>query len=404
MEKTSSKSNIIITALITGICLLTDSMLYIALPLYWKEAGLSSLIEVGLLLSVNRLIRIPLNPFAAFITRTLNLRPSLLLAICLTIIVNIGFFSLNGLLFWLILRCVWGFAWALLRLTGQLMVVQLSTNSNKGHLMGMYNGTYRLGSLAGMTIGGFLCYQIGLKLTCLVFACICSLAIPFIFFLSYKSLPPRQESRIIKLSLLKKRGIQLSLFRGFIVSFLLQGVFLSTVSFYLSKHYGGTLTFNGILLTSGVVSGLLLGMRWAWEPFLAPFIGRVSDGKWGRQSILLSALLIIGSLYPFMDSQLPFMIWGLIIIAILICSTIITTLTDTLVSDEAYQIEGRTSLINYYSIAVDFGAALGPLIAYQFITEGKLFLFLCSGLAICLAMISSNEHLKQKDKCSSVTQ
>lgn len=402
MERNSSKSNIIVTALITGICLLTDSMLYIALPLYWKEAGLTSLIEVGLLLSVNRLIRIPLNPLAAFITRTINLRFSLLLAICLTIIVNIGFFSLNGLLSWLILRCVWGFAWAILRLTGQLLVVQLSTNFNKGHLMGIYNGTYRLGSLAGMTLGGFLCFQIGLKLTCLVFACICFLAIPFILFISYKSFPSRKESGTIRISLLKKRGIQLSLFRGFIVSFLLQGVFLSTVSFYLSKHYGGALNINGILLTSGVVSGLLLGMRWAWEPFLAPYIGKVSDGKWGRHSILLSALLITGSLYPFMDIQLPFLIWCLSIIAILICSTIITTLTDTLVSDEAYQIEGKTSLINYYSIAVDFGAALGPLIAYQFIAEGKLFLFLCSGLAICLAMISTNEYLKQKGG-SSVT-
>lgn len=402
IENKSSQSNIILTALVTGLCLLTDSMLYIALPLYWQEAGLTSLIEVGLLLSVNRLIRIPLNPFATILTRTINLRISLLLAISLTIIVNVGFFFLNGFLFWFILRCVWGFTWALLRLSGQLLVVHLSSISNKGKLMGVYNGTYRLGSLVGMTLGGLLCYQIGLKLTCLVFACVCFLAIPFVFLLSYTSPTPKQGLGNGSVVFLKNIGVQLSLIRGFIVSFLLQGVFASTVSYYLAKHYGELININGMLLASGVVSGLLLGMRWAWEPFLAPFIGIISDGKWGRHSLLLVALLVTGCLYPLIDSQLPFTIWGLTIVVILICSTIITTLTDTLVSDEASHLKEKAFLITYYSIAVDLGAALGPILAYQFINEGKQFLILCSGLAICLALVSTKEYLHKEDSSSSL--
>lgn len=37
-----------VIAIVTALCLLGDSMLYIVLPIYWKEAGLTALWEVGL--------------------------------------------------------------------------------------------------------------------------------------------------------------------------------------------------------------------------------------------------------------------------------------------------------------------------------------------------------------------
>lgn len=397
MRKKSGQMNIVLIALITGICLLTDSLLYIALPLYWKEVGLNSLVEVGVLLSVNRFIRIPLNPLAATLVKTIPLRISLILAIFLTILVNFGFFSLNGFLFWFILRCIWGFVWAILRLSGQLLVVRVSTDSNKGKLMGVYNGTYRLGSLVGMALGGILSFEFGLKLTCLVFACMCILAVPLVFLLSSTPLGLTQSSNKRGIALLKNASVQVSLVRGFIVSFLLQGVFASTVSYFLSKHYGEVVNINSLQLSSGVAAGLLIGMRWSWEPFLAPFIGDLSDRKWGRHSMLTMALIITGALYPLIDSELPLFFWIFIIVILLICSTILTTLTDALFSDMATGFESKTSLVTYYSIAVDLGAAFGPLLAYQFIGGGKYFLFFCAGLAIFLAWISQKQNTKQKE-------
>ncbi|MDZ5712605.1 MFS transporter [Jeotgalibacillus haloalkalitolerans] len=394
-RKKSSKENIILIALITGICLMTDSMLYIALPLYWREVGLTSLAEVGILLSVNRLIRIPLNPLAALLTRNLSIRSALLLAISVTTFVNVGFFYLDGFLFWFILRCIWGFIWAILRISGQLLVVHLSSDSDKGTLMGVYNGTYRLGSLIGMGAGGLLCFEVGLKTTSLIFACVCLLAIPFVFLLSYTSFAEKQDARKEKFSLLRNPGVQVTLIRGFSVSFLLQGVFASTVSYYMAKHYGLFLNVNGMEFSAGVAAGLLLGLRWAWEPLLAPKIGEMSDGKRGRHSILLFALLITAGLYPFIDSQLPFFIWGFFIVVILICSTVITTLTDTLFSDEISTHPSKAPMVTCYSIAVDLGAALGPLLAFQFISEGKHFLLFCAGLALCLAWMSYKQNIKQ---------
>ncbi len=398
MTKKPNRSNIIFTALITGICLLTDSMFYIALPLYFKEAGLSSLIEAGVLLSVNRFIRIPLNPFAALLVKTLKLQHALLLAILLTFLTNIGFFSLNGFLCWFILRCIWGFAWALLRLSGQLLVVQVSSRSNKGKFMGIYNGTYRLGSLAGMILGGLLCYEIGMKLTCLVFAAACLLSVPLVFLLTptllHHSKGKSEKSEEIDFN---KKAIRLSLLRGLIAAFLLQGVFASTVSYYLTRHYGMHVSIaDGFILASGAASGLLLGLRWTWEPFLAPFIGHVSDGKLGRHPLLFIALFMTGCLFPLINCQLPFFIWALIIVLLLICSTIITTLADALVSDAASGMKQKTAIITKYSIAADLGAALGPLSAFLVIEKGTTFLYFCSGLSLFLAWVSNKEYRKSE--------
>lgn len=53
---------VVVLSLITAACLIGDSMLYIVLPVHFAEAGLASLWEVGIILSVNRLVRLPLNP------------------------------------------------------------------------------------------------------------------------------------------------------------------------------------------------------------------------------------------------------------------------------------------------------------------------------------------------------
>lgn len=58
---------IIFLALITAVSLFGDSMLYVVLPIHWKDMGLTSLIEVGILLSANRFVRLPLGPLIGWL-------------------------------------------------------------------------------------------------------------------------------------------------------------------------------------------------------------------------------------------------------------------------------------------------------------------------------------------------
>ncbi|WP_152548991.1 hypothetical protein [Geomicrobium sp. JCM 19037] len=57
----SARIRVIQVALITAIALFGDAMLFIVLPLYYSQFGLTALWQIGLLLSINRLIRLPLN-------------------------------------------------------------------------------------------------------------------------------------------------------------------------------------------------------------------------------------------------------------------------------------------------------------------------------------------------------
>jgi len=79
LEQRSSRP-IVVVALATALCLTGDSMLYIALPIYWHEVGLEALWQVGVLLSVNRLIRLPFNPLIGWLYQRISLRAGLLLA------------------------------------------------------------------------------------------------------------------------------------------------------------------------------------------------------------------------------------------------------------------------------------------------------------------------------------
>ena len=45
-QSDSRNKPVLLLALITAVSLLGDSMLYIALPIHWKDAGLLSLVEV----------------------------------------------------------------------------------------------------------------------------------------------------------------------------------------------------------------------------------------------------------------------------------------------------------------------------------------------------------------------
>ena len=70
-------------AVVSAFCLTGDTMLYIALPLFWQECGLTALWQVGVLLAVNRLVRLPLNPLVRLLYTRIDQRTGMALAVVL---------------------------------------------------------------------------------------------------------------------------------------------------------------------------------------------------------------------------------------------------------------------------------------------------------------------------------
>ncbi|MGZ0050792.1 MFS transporter [Brevibacillus gelatini] len=148
MREISGKTQVVAVALVTALCMLGDSMLYVVLPLYWREAGLGSLWEVGVLLSVNRFIRVPLGPLVGKWYERTGGRTGLVLAVVLAFVTTLSY-GFQGFWLWLVMRSLWGVAWTFLRLGAYSLIVSVADGHNRGQMMGLYNGLYRLGSLGG---------------------------------------------------------------------------------------------------------------------------------------------------------------------------------------------------------------------------------------------------------------
>ena len=156
-------------AVVSAFCLTGDTMLYIALPLFWQECGLTALWQVGVLLAVNRLVRLPLNPLVRLLYTRIDQRTGMALAVVLAASTTLMYGVAQSFALWLLLRCLWGLAWTLLRLGSLFALMAASRKDNRGYLMGSYNGLVRLGSLLGMIGGGLLADLLGFSTVALLF-------------------------------------------------------------------------------------------------------------------------------------------------------------------------------------------------------------------------------------------
>jgi MFS family permease len=381
----NNRKPIYAVAIVTAICLLGDSMLYIVLPIYWREVGLSTLWEVGVLLSVNRLVRLPLNPLIGWLYKKISPRTGLVIAVALGALTTAGYGLWKGFAIWLVLRCIWGIAWSLLRIGGYLTVIICSDDSNRGQQMGTYNGLYRLGSLGGMLFGGILVPVIGIQAIALTFGAIALISIPFIMMMvsttkmsGTTAAVPSSDSKLG--STLWTKPVMKVIATGLSVS-LLYSVFSSTLTLVIDTNYGQTMSILGILLTSTALAGIIQAIRWMWEPFLAGRFGKYSDGPKGRLPLIMASLIGAAAGYALIPWKLPITIWVIIVLFIMLTATALTTLMDAMASDVA-RLSSVISVMTTYAVATDLGSALGPLLSYWFVEYkyGLLGIYLCSSL------------------------
>ncbi|GAA5417513.1 hypothetical protein Pryu01_02587 [Paraliobacillus ryukyuensis] len=82
----SARTEVIGIAILTGIAVMGDAMLFIVLPIYWVDFGLTAIWQIGALLSINRFIRLPINPLVGYFYQRFSLRTGIWIAFILTIL------------------------------------------------------------------------------------------------------------------------------------------------------------------------------------------------------------------------------------------------------------------------------------------------------------------------------
>lgn len=379
-------------ALVTALSLLGDSMLYIALPLYWDQVGLESLWQVGVLLSINRFVRLPIAPFVGWLYKRMSLRTGFLVATAIGAITTLGYGLFNGFIAWIILRSLWGVAWSFFRIGGLASVSFYAEDKELGKAMGTYNGLYRLGSLFGMLLGGILVPIIGLKLVAIVFGVSTLIGLPIILSVLKENnaktvihnLSEVQRSSSQPISF--KYKILLICISGFFVTMLIQGVLTATLSSVIAYNRGEFVSIFQFVLSAALLSGLIQSLRWVWEPFLARKVGVWSDGRIGRIPLFVISLIFTGILYGMISLDLSIIIWIVVTLLVMIGATAITTLLDAIAIDRATT--SSVTFITLYTIIQDVGAALGPFVSYMVIELESGFSYLYLGGSAILLLLA----------------
>lgn len=367
-DRERSSRQVIVISLITAACLIGDSMLYIVLPICFAQAGLSSLWEVGIILSANRLVRLPLNPAVGWLYRHMSDRTGIFVATVLATVTTFSYAFADGFAEWLFLRCLWGVSWTLLRLGGFYCILNVSSDDDRGYFMGLYNGLYRLGSLAGMLLGGIFADWLGFSLTCIVFgACTAvTIVLGLIFVPRGNGGVPagvRTEGRSLSW-LWKDNAVLWVMATGLVVALIYQGLYAATLSELIRIHFGSSIAlFGGIAVGAATLGGILQAVRWGWEPWLAPGIGVLSDRRFGRRSMMVASLGAGVVVFGLVALSLPLPLWLIVLLGIQLTGTSLTTIADSVASDTASVRGGRVFMM-WYSFSVDLGAALGPILAY----------------------------------------
>lgn len=364
-ECKSSPGSVVAVAVITAACLMGDSMLYVVLPTQWWEAGLDSLWEVGILLSVNRFIRLPLTPLIGWAYARIGVRTGILTAVTLTGILTVGYGWADSFAGWLLLRCVWGFVWTCLRLGAYFMILECTDVSSRGAVFGRYNGLFRLGSLCGMLAGGLIADTWGLPVAAFVFGAVALLAVPFTIYHVPDICVALKESEPVwqRLKRLTDPLIYRALITGMVIAFTFQGVVASSLSHLIRTNWGASVYVGAIWVGAASLAGVLQALRWSWEPWLAPWAGRFSDGKSDREKVLAFTLLTAAALMGILPIQLPIWLWLTAVVGMQITATALTTIGDAAAADAAVN-QSRTTVMTLYVMATDIGAALGPFIGY----------------------------------------
>ncbi|WP_164668188.1 MFS transporter [Virgibacillus doumboii] len=366
-----ARKRVIGIALLTALAVLGDSMLFIVLPVYWREMGLTAIWQIGVLLSVNRFIRLPVNPLIGIFYKYFSLRTGLLIALFLAVVSTFSYGVLTN--FWLLflMRILWGIAWSFLRLGGYLTVIEVSDSNNRGNLVGLYNGLWGLGGLVGMFGGGLLIDQTSIFFVTALFATMGITAFPLLFLFVPKVHSETSDRKNAINTNALSSYVWMVLLTGLTMGFIVFGLFAATLSQLIDRSFTENWTFLNVTVGAATIAGVIQAVRWSWDPFVASYFGKVLDSAKSKIRLLYVPLVGGGMLLFFMGFTQTLTILVLLLLIFQLMSTMFVTTTDTLATNAAGE-ANSIKIITLHTIVVDVGAALGPLMAYIVIQHFNL--------------------------------
>ena len=362
----------VFTATATALSLLGDQALYALLPLYFQEIGLLP-IQVGILLSANRWVRLLTNHLAERLVDRFPVILMLVLSLALGALLSLAYAYISSFLVLLVARCLWGLCWSFIRHISVMGVASSTEPQNLGQIMGFYNGISHIGSVLGIVLGGILFDLIGFSTTLALFCLFSLFAVPFAMRSGVQTSSIITDQQQNNQSSTRYSAL---LCCGFCIGSVGPGLIMSTLGFILLSRYGTEVDLMGFVVGIATLNGLLLGCRWVLETLGAPFYGALIDRTGIRLGAPLCFLVgLIVMLLLNLSENLAGLALGMIVF--FMCGTALSTV----VSAEASRLGAK--VFARYSTARDLGAAFGPVIgwgAYELIGTPNFVFVLGAGL------------------------
>ena len=276
---------VIAVALAVGATLLGDSMLYAVMPSQ-PEAWALSIPAVGILLSVNRLVRLVTNSVAAVLFQHFGQRGPFIAALILSVVVTLSYGWITAFTVLLVARMGWGLCWSTLRLGAFWTILTEARDDNRGFLMGAYQAIVRMGSVGGALVGAALTDAFGHRLTLTLFAAV-MVATAATWIVSTHARAKREEPQRQRdeggdlRGVLRDRRLLVTGCGILITGLVFSGLVTASLGFYLSAHFGPRIAILGTAVGVTSATGVLLGVQWSLGLPLAPVLGHLSD-RFGR--------------------------------------------------------------------------------------------------------------------------
>ena len=247
----------------TAISLLGDATLYTVLPHPDISAQLGiTLSMVGLLLGANRAIRLILNGPVGILYDRMPRRGLLIAALSLGAVSSIFYALGHG--FWPLLlgRISWGLAWSLLWVGGNSVVLDVSTEENRGRNSGIYQMWFFTGVASTSFFGALLTDMVGFRNgQWISVAIIAATAFVWFFFLPETRVNNITSSDIVKEDKSAKiklpwKVIATTSFTVFIARFLAWGVLAATAILWLSELFGDGMQLASFFIPIATLAAL----------------------------------------------------------------------------------------------------------------------------------------------------
>ncbi|MCV4231053.1 hypothetical protein OHJ21_07690 [Virgibacillus sp. LDC1] len=112
-------------------------------------------------------------------------------------------------------------------------------------------------------------------------------------------------------------------------------------------------------ISAATLTGILLTLKLAADPFLGYWVGRFRDIRQSRTEWLTGSITVVGILFVIIAFHLHTIVWLSTLILLFLVSSIVTTLLDADAAQYAADSSNKHYVVFSYSMTVDIGAALG---------------------------------------------